>query len=81
MAVKTEAKGSGAIKVGIVDTKVSLTALRVVFDTENESFLKGDTVWVRSVNFTQGWAKEVYQLGDHQFILIPESVIEAFHRG
>jgi hypothetical protein len=82
MAVKTEAKGTGTIKVGYVETKVALVALTVVFPGgENHGggyyeFSEGDTVYIRGSHFTAPWAKEIHSSGGKEFILVPISALE-----
>lgn len=56
-----------------VKQKTNLVATCVVFG--NETFRTGTFVYLRGDVITMPWAKEIYDLGGHQFILIPEDII------
>lgn len=53
--------------------KCTLAALKVVFG--NEHFPVGSTVYVRADQQVQQWAKDVYELDGHPFILIPKTAV------
>ena len=80
MSVRTGTRGEGAVKVGLIENKLSLCKLTVVLPTEDGRFSKGDTVYVYSKLYTQPWAKELLTIGEQQFILVPELAIECFER-
>lgn len=80
MSVKTSAQGQGAVKVARIENKVTLTRLKVLFSTEDDTIHPGDEVMVRSDLFLQGWAKERHEFEGKTFILLPEQYIEAIIR-
>jgi len=67
--------GSRMAKAISVNT---LTPLKVIFG--NEKILKGATVYVRSEDYTQPWAKRELALNDQKFILVPLNSIELVQR-
>lgn len=77
MSVKTSLTGTGAVRVARIENRVALVALTAVADGPL-GISKGDTVYVRSANFTSPWAKEVHEniAGLTPFILAPEGAIE-----
>ena len=77
MSVKTTARGGGVVKVGVVETKVTMTKLKVVFPSQDGKFWLGMEVMVKSSEFAQVYAKNVYEHDGKKFILLPESAIEA----
>lgn len=68
-------------KVGammVVDQKLSLTELEVVYDTDQTSAIKaksGDLVYVYTNFLTQPWAKEVIHFEGQDIILVPDQMI------
>ncbi len=61
--------------------KATLTGLRVVFPSEDNRFLAGDTVFVMADNYAQPFAKNVYEQEGKKFILCPEALIQLVRRG
>lgn len=62
----------------VVKQKVSLTALRVVFGTTSDviSVPTGSIAYVRGDSVTLPWAKEVFEVAGHQFILAPIDAVQ-----
>ena len=62
--------------MAIIDEKVAITALKVVFASANGKFSVGDVVYVHNdtVN-AHKWARARHKIGDVEFILIPEEVV------
>jgi hypothetical protein len=80
MSVKTSAQGQGAVKVGRIENKVKLVELSVVFPSEDGRFMSGYKVLVRGDLYLQSWAKEIQEFDGCQYILVPESFVEALIR-
>lgn len=60
--------------IAVIDNKVSLVPLKVVFSSP--LFTAGDIVWVHGdVVSKHRWAKEVYRVNEHEFILVPEEFV------
>lgn len=55
----------------MVDKKVQLQELAVVFQSADPDVEPGDKVWVRGDAVTQPWAKEVFTVDGREFILVP----------
>lgn len=57
----------------VIAQKQELTALKVVFDSDDEKyhFPKGITVYVRGEACKHQYAREVYEQGEEKFILVP----------
>jgi len=64
-----------------VKQKTELTALHVVFPTEDHRFLAGDLAHVRADQFTMPWAREIYELDGQKYILAPLNAILVLKRG
>lgn len=86
--VACEVKAATAIptkKVGgmiVVDTKISLTELAVMYDTDPTSKLQlksGDKVYIQTGHLaTAPWVKEVYEVEGKSFMLVPEDYVLLF---
>jgi hypothetical protein len=63
------------IKNGMVIAKQknTLQKLKVVFDSG--SLLVGSFIWVKSEMFQAFWAKEIYEINEIKFILVPEEQV------
>lgn len=64
----------------VVKQKQELTQLKVVFDTDDETFHVGDRIAVFGSSCAAAWAKEVYEIGGKKFILVPVGEIVAVIR-
>ena len=51
--------------------KVALTPLEVVFATEDQEYWPGMVIYVNGDCQTHIWAKQVYEMNDQKFILVP----------
>lgn len=80
MAVKTEAKGTGIVKVGVIENKINLVPLTVVFADEKGEYREGDIVYVRGSLFASQWAREAYTLDGKEFILMPAASVDVLQR-
>lgn len=73
-SIQTGAEGAGQVKVGVVKSKNTLAALRVVFP--NTKLTGAATVWVAAENFQQPWARKIHELYGEKFIMMPISYVE-----
>ena len=77
MSVRTVARGEGAIKVGLVENRSSMTQLAVLFPTADGTYKPGMSILLRSNLYTSPWAKEVQEFEGVKFILVPVDHVEA----
>jgi small nuclear ribonucleoprotein (snRNP)-like protein len=63
----------------LIEQKVSLQELEVVFQGEN--FAPGDRVFVRGDQVVQAWAKQTFTFDGKEFILVPESAVQMVVKG
>ncbi len=59
----------------MIDKKVQLQELKVVFNSADPDLEPGDSVWVRGDTVIQNWAKEVFTVDGKEFILVPASML------
>ncbi len=59
----------------MIDKKVQLQELTVVFRSSEPSMNAGDKVWVRGDTVIQPWAKEVFTVEGKDFILVPANMV------
>jgi len=60
--------------------KTELTALKVVYDSEDRRFRRGDIAYVMADQYSHPWAKAVYEVGAEKFVLAPNNVIQGLLR-
>jgi len=60
--------------------KTELTPLKVIFDTEDQRFRRGDIAYVMADQYSHPWGKAVYEVGDEKFVLAPLNVIQGLKR-
>lgn len=75
--METVVKGGFAM----IDKKVQLQELKVVMHAADPKLEPGDTVWVRGDAIVQPWAKEVFTVEGHEFILVPATAIQVAKGG
>lgn len=62
--------------LALQDKKIRLQELTVVLPTEDGKLQPGMKVYLRGDGAVQHWAKDVFTLGDKEFILVPETAIQ-----
>jgi len=62
--------------IAMIDKKVTLQELSVVFSNLEEGLDFGHKVFIRGDQVVQPWAKEVFTINGKDFILVPVSAIQ-----
>ncbi len=62
--------------MALIEQKIKLTALKVVVGNQTGTINKGDIVYLDGTCYTSPWAKKVMQLGEMDFILVPEEFVQ-----
>jgi len=59
----------------MIDKKVQLQELKVVFHSADPDLEPGDSVWIRGDAVIQPWAKETFNVDGQDFILVPANYL------
>ena len=82
-SVKTELKGESQVKVAVLrNDKTRLVKLRVLanaFDSNrNLVAMEGSHIMVRADGYAQSWGKDIFEIDEVKFVLIPLDRVEVF---